>query len=83
MGLGFKSVSSSGGTPLWQALAGNSGTLDQPLMAFQLTHFVDVQNAQALEPGGTLSLGAVNTSLYTDDIEYQPIPEGQEGYWIQ
>ncbi|RDX49668.1 acid protease [Lentinus brumalis] len=83
MGLGFKSISSSGATPLWQALAESSGTLDQPLMAFQLTRFVDVQNAQVLEPGGTFNLGAVNTSLYTGDIDYQPIPEGQEGYWIQ
>ncbi len=52
-------------------------------MAFQLTRFVDVQIAYALEPGGTCNLGAVNTSLYTGDIDYQPIPEGQEGYWIQ
>ncbi|RDX49105.1 acid protease [Lentinus brumalis] len=70
-------------TPLWQALAESSGTLDQPLMAFQLTRFVDVQNAPALEPGGAFNLGAVNTSLYTGDMDYQPIPEGQEGYWIQ
>ncbi|TFK80120.1 acid protease [Polyporus arcularius HHB13444] len=83
MGLGFKSISSSGAMPLWQALAKIRGSLDQPLMAFQLTHFVDVQNAYALEPGGTFNLGAVNTSLYTGDIDYQPIPEGQQGYWIQ
>ncbi|KAI0684483.1 aspartic peptidase domain-containing protein, partial [Cerioporus squamosus] len=52
MGLGFQSIASSGATPFWQALAESSGTLDQPLMAFQLTRFVDVQNAQELEPGG-------------------------------
>ncbi len=80
MGLGFKSISSSGATPLWQALAESSGTLDQPLMAFQLTRFVDVQNAPALEPGGAFNLGAVNTSLYTGVMDYQLIPEGQEGY---
>ncbi|RDX49651.1 acid protease [Lentinus brumalis] len=62
----------------------SSGTLDQPLMAFQLTRFgVDVQNAYALEPGGTCNLGAMNASLYTGGIDYHPIPEGQEGYWIQ
>ncbi|RPD58766.1 acid protease [Lentinus tigrinus ALCF2SS1-7] len=83
MGLGFESIASSGATPFWQALADSSGTLDEPLMAFQLTRFVDIQNAQVLEPGGTFNLGAVNTSLYTGDIDYQSIPDGQEGYWIQ
>ena len=83
MGLGFQTIASSGATPFWQALADNSGTLDEPLMAFQLTRFVDGQNAQELEPGGTFNLGAVNTSLFTGDIDYQDIPSGEEGYWIQ
>ncbi|RDX49102.1 hypothetical protein OH76DRAFT_1483328 [Lentinus brumalis] len=60
MGLGFLSISSSGATSLWQALAESSGTLE------------------------VLSLVAtVNKSLYTGDINYQPIQEGQEGYWNQ
>ncbi|KAH9857278.1 acid protease [Lenzites betulinus] len=83
MGLGFESIAASGATPFWQALADSSGTLDSPLMAFQLTRFVDATNANALEPGGTFTLGAVNTTLFTGDIDYQSIPSGQEGYWIQ
>ena len=83
MGLGFQTIASSGATPFWQALADNAGTLDEPLMAFQLTRFVDVDDAQTLEPGGTFNLGAVNASLYTGDIDYQDIPDGEEGYWIQ
>ncbi|KAI0640743.1 acid protease [Trametes meyenii] len=83
MGLGFKSIAASGATPFWQQLAETDGTLDSPLMAFQLTRFVDVNNAQTLEPGGTFNLGAVNSSLFTGDIDYQDIPDGQEGYWIQ
>ncbi|KAI0766648.1 acid protease [Trametes elegans] len=83
MGLGFESIAASGATPFWQALAESDGTLDSPLMAFQLTRYVDVSNAQSLEPGGTFTLGAVNSSLYTGDIDYQNIPDGQEGYWIQ
>ncbi|KAI1794469.1 acid protease [Ganoderma leucocontextum] len=82
MGLAFQSISSSQATPLWQALA-TSGALDQPLMAFQLTRFTDDPNAQELEPGGTFNLGAVNTSLFTGDIDFQPIPGGQGTYWIQ
>ncbi|CDO69669.1 hypothetical protein BN946_scf184851.g57 [Trametes cinnabarina] len=83
MGLGFQTIAASGATPFWQALVENGKTLDSPLMAFQLTRFNDVNNAQALEPGGTFNLGAVNTSLFTGDIDYQDIPDGQEGYWIQ
>ncbi|KAI9067956.1 acid protease [Trametes sanguinea] len=83
MGLGFQTIAASGATPFWQALVENGNTLDSPLMAFQLTRFNDVNNAQALEPGGTFNLGAVNSSLFTGDIDYQNIPDGQEGYWIQ
>lgn len=83
MGLGFQTIASSGATPFWESLATNNGTLDSPLMAFQLTRYLDDQDAQELEPGGTFNLGAVNTSLFTGDIDYQAIPDGQEGYWIQ
>lgn len=82
MGLAFQSISSSRATPFWQALA-TSGALDQPLMAFQLTRFTDDANANELEPGGTFNLGAVNTSLFTGNIDFQPIPGGQGTYWIQ
>ncbi|KAI0351375.1 acid protease [Trametes cingulata] len=83
MGLGFASIAASGATPFWQTLVENDGTLDSPLMAFQLTRFVDASNVQNLEPGGTFTLGAVNNTLFTGDIDYQDIPSGQEGYWIQ
>lgn len=82
MGLAFQSISSSRATPFWQALA-TSGALDQPLMAFQLTRFTDDTTANELEPGGTFNLGAVNTSLFTGSIDFQPIPGGQGTYWIQ
>ncbi|PIL25348.1 transporter [Ganoderma sinense ZZ0214-1] len=83
MGLGFSTIASSGATPFWEALANSDGTLDEPLMAFQLTRFVDDAQAQQLEPGGTFNLGSTNSSLFTGSIDYQSIPSGQEGYWIQ
>ena len=82
MGLAFETISSSRAPPLWEGLA-TSGALDKPLMAFQLTRFTDDPNAQELEPGGTFNLGSVNTSLFTGDIDFQPIPGGQGTYWIQ
>ncbi|OBZ66794.1 Pepsin A [Grifola frondosa] len=83
LGLGFQSISASGAVPFWEALVDTSGTLDSPLMAFQLTRYIDDANAKALEPGGTFTLGAVNTTLYTGTIDYQDIPNNQEGYWLQ
>ena len=83
MGMGFSTIASSGATPFWEALVESDGTLDEPLMAFQFTRYLDIAQAQTLEPGGTFNLGAVNSSLFTGDIDYQSIPDGEEGYWIQ
>ncbi|EJD07583.1 acid protease [Fomitiporia mediterranea MF3/22] len=81
MGLAFQSIASSGATPFWQNLV-ESGAWDSPVMSFQLTRFVDQQQAQSLEAGGTFTLGFVNNSLYTGDIDFQNIPGGTGSYWI-
>lgn len=83
MGLGFQTIASSGATPFWEALVSTSGTLDDPLFAFQLTRFTNDTNADKLEAGGTFTLGAVNNTLFTGDIDYQDVPDGSPGYWIQ
>ena len=77
MGLGFQSIASSGATPFWQALAQTSGSLDNPLFAFQLTRFTNDTNAQKLEAGGTFTLGNTNSSLFTGDIDFVNIPTSQ------
>lgn len=82
MGLAFQTIASSGAAPLWETLASSSAWTDQ-LMAFQLTRYNNVSNAQSLEPGGTFTMGAVNTSLYTGDIDYNDIPDGDATYWLQ
>ncbi|CAL1694108.1 unnamed protein product [Somion occarium] len=82
MGLAFEDIASSGATPFWQTLVNTPGTLDSPLMAFQLSRYTNVTDAQPLEPGGTFNIGAVNSSLYTGDIDYQNTPDGSPGYWI-
>ncbi len=83
MGMAFSTIASSHATPFWQTLADADGAFDEPLMAFQFTRFVDVAQAQKLEPGGTFTLGGVDSSLFTGDIDYQPIPDGQVGFWVQ
>ena len=81
MGLAFEKIASSGTIPLWQSLVQTQGTLDSPVMALQLTRFVNDPRVRAVEYGGTFSLGSTNTSLYTGDVDYHDIPSGSIGYW--
>jgi cathepsin D len=81
LGLAFQTIASSQASPLWETLA-SSGSWDQQLMAFQLTRFNNVSNAGELEVGGTFTMGAVNNSLYTGDIDFNPIASS-ETYWLQ
>ncbi|OAX43185.1 acid protease [Rhizopogon vinicolor AM-OR11-026] len=81
-GLAWQSLASSTAMPFWQALA-SSGQWTQPLMAFQLTRFLNDSQAGGLEPGGSLTMGYANESLYTGTIDFQDIPDGQASYWLQ
>ncbi|OCB86397.1 acid protease [Sanghuangporus baumii] len=81
LGLAFQTIASSGATPLWQNLV-ESGAWDSPVMSFQLTRYVDQSGAQSLEAGGTFTMGFVNDTLYTGDIDYVDIPGGTGSYWI-
>ncbi|KAG1785607.1 acid protease [Suillus plorans] len=81
-GLAWQSLAASGAMPFWQALASN-GQWSQPLMAFQLTRFLNDSKAGELEPGGSFTMGYTNESLYTGTINYQDIPNGQASYWLQ
>ncbi|EMD38776.1 hypothetical protein CERSUDRAFT_47764 [Gelatoporia subvermispora B] len=80
MGLAFQQIASSGAKPFWQTLA-DSNQLDSALMAVQLTRYDNASNVNEEEPGGTFTLGAVNNSLFTGDIDYQDVPS--VGYWTQ
>jgi cathepsin D len=80
LGLGWQSIASSKATPLWQTLA-SSGAWTDPVMAFQLTRFVNATNVNTEEPGGSFTMGFVNSSLYTGTIDYQALPS-TPSYWI-
>jgi cathepsin D len=81
LGLAWNTIASSGATPFWQTLA-ESGAWDSPVMAFHLTRFVDDSTAQALEPGGSFTMGFVNQSLYSGSIDFQNLPTTPASYWI-
>ncbi|KZT07401.1 aspartic peptidase A1 [Laetiporus sulphureus 93-53] len=83
IGMAWQSIASSGATPFWQALAEANGTLSENVFGVQLTRYNNDSKAQELEPGGTFTLGATNASLYTGELDFQDIPSGEVGYWIQ
>jgi len=81
LGLAFKSIASSHANPLWQTLA-DSGAWDQPVMSFYLSRFINATHSKPEEPGGRFTMGFMDQSLYTGDVQFVDIPSGQEGYWI-
>ncbi|KZO92844.1 acid protease [Calocera viscosa TUFC12733] len=81
MGLGFQQLSASGATPLWENLV-QAGLWSAPLMTFFLTRFLNSSALGTQQPGGSFTMGYVDTSLYTGTIDYAPIPAGRAGYWL-
>ncbi|ORY88600.1 aspartic peptidase domain-containing protein [Leucosporidium creatinivorum] len=81
MGLGWQPLAASGVTPFWQNLY-QAGVLPFPGFAFALTRFVNVTTASAVEPGGLLTFGYLNTTLFQGEINYVDIPDGLESYWV-
>lgn len=80
MGLAWQSIAASGAEPFWQTLA-SSGAWDEPVMTFQITRFNNISQTRTLEPGGTFTMGALNSSLYTGDIDYVDLPQNAVTYW--
>ena len=79
MGLAFSAISSTNSTPFWQALGSQ---LSASEMAFYLTRFNGDSNATVEEPGGVFTLGGTNSTLFTGDIEFLPMPSGTPTYWL-
>jgi len=81
MGLAFRTISSSGAMPFWQVLA-TGNVWDSPVMSFHLTRYDNDASAASLENGGSFTMGALDTSLYTGQIQYTNIPNNQQTYWV-
>lgn len=67
MGMGFQSISEYNAPPLFQSLVA-AGQTSQPVFAMKLT-----------ASGSELTVGGLNSALYTGDFTYVPVT--QEGYW--
>jgi cathepsin D len=82
MGLAWPALAQTEAAPFWLTLA-ESNTLASPLFAFYLARYDNVSSVDpdSSEPsGGSLSIGSVNTSLYTGSINY--ISLTQQSYWL-
>ena len=50
-------------------------------MTFQITRFSNISQTRTLEPGGTFTMGALNSSLYTGEVDYVNLPQDSVTYW--
>lgn len=83
MGLAFQTIASTGAVPFWQALI-NNNQFSSPEMSVFLTRFLDDAQATDEEPGGILTFGGTNSTLFTGDIDFQDFPSGSTAsYWLQ
>ena len=79
MGLAFASLSVLRTTPFWGALY-HAGLLSEPLFSFYLERYIN-QPLMDSAPGGILTLGGTNSSLYQGSIEYLSLT-GSESWWL-
>lgn len=84
MGLAFQGIANSQALPFWQSLV-NNNQLTNPEFSFYMTRFVNNPNAKTEEPGGVLTLGGTNSSLFQGDIDFQPFTLAGNGgsFWLQ
>jgi len=81
-GLGWEALAASGVVPWWQNLY-VAGVLPFPGFAFSLSRFSNVTTASQVEPGGYLTFGYLNESVYDPDtLAFVDIPTGLESYWV-
>ncbi|KAL1746443.1 aspartic peptidase domain-containing protein [Schizophyllum fasciatum] len=82
LGLAFQTISSTQSTPLWLALA-NDNQLDAPEFSFWINRLIDDANAPEESFGGVFTLGGVNESLYSGDIEFHELANpSSPTFWL-
>jgi cathepsin D len=81
LGCAWQSIATSQAKPLLQALAAE-GALTENIFSFALTRWTNVTSAgNAIEPGGVITIGSPNASLYTGSINWVPITDSGS-YWL-
>ncbi len=84
MGLAFQGIANTQALPFWQALV-NNNQLTNSEFSFFITRFVNDPNAKTEEPGGVLTLGGTNSTLFQGNIDFRPFTlQGNAGsFWLQ
>lgn len=84
MGLAFQGIAPTTAIPFWQALI-NNNLLTNPEFSFYIARSANGTSAQKEEPGGVLTMGGTNSTLYQGDIDFRsftsPISGGS--FWLQ
>ncbi|KAJ7801067.1 aspartic peptidase domain-containing protein [Mycena olivaceomarginata] len=85
MGLGFSAIATATDTPFWRILLEN-GQIPTYEMAFWLARIPDSKNSQLDgKVGGKLTLGGVDSQLFSGEIEFRNLTSGDSGlppsYW--
>ncbi|KAA1131915.1 hypothetical protein PGTUg99_033627 [Puccinia graminis f. sp. tritici] len=73
MGMAFQSLASTTSAPFWQ-----SAKIDT--FAFGISRFVNISTATDVEPGGVMTLGGINNTLFQGDVNY--ISLKSQSYWL-
>lgn len=81
LGLAWGTIAKTQVDPFWEHLLNNGG-LDAPEMSFWMTRFRDVPDARDNEPGGIFTLGGRNTSLFSGEVEFLPLPVATPSFWL-
>jgi len=81
MGLAFQGLANDQAVPFWQALI-NQNQLTNPQFCFSFTRFVSDPSATSEEPGGVLTLGGANTTLYQGEMDFQTFSDPIKGGWF-
>jgi cathepsin D len=84
MGFAFQGMAATGAVPFWQALI-NQYLLTSPEFSIFFTRFVNNPSAKTEEPGGTLTLGGTDPTLFQGKIDFQSFtPQAGGGTnWLQ
>ncbi|KAI5481256.1 hypothetical protein MNV49_004876 [Pseudohyphozyma bogoriensis] len=80
LGLGWSSIANSGATPLLENIA-NGGNLSSEVFSFAFKTYSETGNIQETAAGGTMVIGAVDTGLFSGEINWIDVVQ-PEGYWM-
>ncbi|KAG8917343.1 hypothetical protein FRC00_013728 [Tulasnella sp. 408] len=69
------------GIPWWMNAA-SKYQWNQPLFAIALSREIDNPAPLASEPGGSFTIGTVDPSVYTGEIDFIDIPNGWNTWWL-